>query len=139
MRYHFTISYSTGFAEVSDWLRRRAADDPLMALREGMHGQYSVLVTAAENIAQWQQEQLDAGRDVIAGLCTIEVFPDAASMRVNLECGDAEIEVAARLLKDLLKEFPNFSVYDEDRRERITDLVRADASEIFKPETHSLA
>jgi hypothetical protein len=93
-----------------------------------------VVVTAAESLAKWQQEQLDAGRSVAEGVAMIELFPEASTLRVDLECGDAEREVVARLLADLFKAFPNFSAYDEDRHEDITDLAHRGANELLKSE-----
>ena len=138
MRYHFTISYSDGFEQASAWLRQRAAEDPFLALAEQVHDHYGVVIAGSESVANWQQEQLDAGRGISSNLGLIEVYDEVQIMRVNLECGDAAIEVAARLLADLFKDFPNYSVYDEDCHESITDLVRADIHELFKSSNSAL-
>ena len=128
MRYHFTISYPDGFNQVSDWLRERAAADPLMAA-----GGRFVVVTAAESVAKWQQTEFDAGRPIIEGVAAIEFFPEASTLRFDLECGNAVCEVVAKLLDDLCKKFPNFSAYDEDAQEDITALITRDAGAVCKP------
>jgi hypothetical protein len=126
MRYHFTISYSDDFGQVNDWLYQRAAEDPLMA-----QGGNFVVVAAAEGLAKWQQEQLDAGRSIIEGVAVIEVFPEASTFRVDLECGEAEREAVTRLLNDMFQRFANYSVYDEDRGEQIADPARKDARQLI--------
>jgi hypothetical protein len=135
MRTHFTIGYPQGFEQVPEWLRRRAADDPLLALGEGEHGEFYVVVAASEELARWAQEQLDADRLLPAGMGVIEVSTQFHTVRVNLECGDDESAVTAALIKDLLNQFPNYRVYDEDSGENITELVRADVNELFKSQS----
>jgi hypothetical protein len=137
MRYHFTIAYPQGFEQVSQWLRERAADEPLLALGEGQHGEFYVVVAASEEQAQWVQEQLDADRLLPEGIGVIEVSTQFYTVRVNLECGDEEAAVIAALVKKLLSQFPNYRIYDEDASEDITELVRADANELFRSEIDS--
>src|SRR4051794_10417848 len=125
MRYHFTISYpAEEFEQASIWLSRRAVDDPLLAIAKQVHDHYWVAVASSESTAKWQQEQFDAGRGVSSGLGLIDVYPDASVMRVDLECSDAVTDVMAGLLKDVFHQFPDYSVYDEDMNEDITNLVR---------------
>ena len=131
MRHHFSISYSGGFEPISEWLRRQAAENPLLALDDDAHGQFAIVVTASPEIARWQQEQLNAGRTVLTGACVIEVVPKLAVIVVNQECGEYERAAMANLIRELLKQFPNWSIYDEDTRAEITDLVHAEVGELF--------
>ncbi len=131
MRYHFTIGYPQGFDQVSAWLRQRATDDPLLALGEGQHGEFYIVVAAANDLARWAQEQLDADRLLPAGMGVVEVSNQFNTIRVNLECGDEECATTAGLIKDLLQAFPNYVVYDEDSGEDITALVRTNVDELF--------
>jgi hypothetical protein len=137
MRYHFTIAYPQGFEQVSQWLRQHAADEPLLALGEGQHGEFYIAVAPTEEQARWVQEQLDADRLLPAGIGLVEVSTQFHTVRVNLECGDDEAAVTASLVKDLLQTFPNYAIYDEDTSEDITALVRADVNELFQSEIDS--
>jgi hypothetical protein len=131
MRYHFNISYSKGFNQVSDWLRQHATENPLLALGDGLHGSYFIIVAPVAELGQWQQQELDAGRAVSAALCAIEVMPQFSVMRVNLECTDDARAATALFVQNLFNRFPDYAVYDEDKDQDITDLVRADAGVLF--------
>lgn len=137
MRYHFTIAYRQGFEQVSQWLRQHAADEPLLALGEGQHGEFYIAVAPTEEQARWVQEQLDADRLLPAGIGLVEVSTQFHTIRVNLECGEEESAATAQLIKDLLAKFPDYAIYDEDTNEDITELVRADANELFESEIDS--
>ena len=120
------------FAPISAWLRERAAQDPLCAFAEGMHGHFVLLTTGSEESTKWLQEQLNAGRSAIPGVGLVEVYPEHKFLRVNLECTDAARSALDAIVTELLKSFPDYSIYDEDTDEEITQLVRADVGELFK-------
>lgn len=127
MHSHFTVAYRNGVREAAEWLRHRALDDPLLALGEDPHDDFYVVVAAAKSQATWVQEQIDAGCSLAAGVCLVEVSPQFNTMRVNLECGEDECAVAARLIKELLNRFPDYVIYDDDK----TEVVRINADELF--------
>ena len=131
MRYHFTIGYRDGFEKVYAWLRQRAKVESRLAAREEANGQYYIVAAATEELARWARQQLDENRSLTAGLCVIEVSPNFGTLDVNFECGDEERAVAATLIKDMLREFPNYVVFDSDRDENITQLVHANVSELL--------
>lgn len=131
MRYHFTIGYKNDFEPVFAWLQQRADSDPLLAQREEANGQYYIVAAATDELAGWAQQELNENRSLAAGLCVIEVSPSFGTLDVNLECGEEEQAVATALIKELLTEFPDYVVFDSDRDEDITELVRADVSELW--------
>jgi hypothetical protein len=139
MRTHFSIGYPRGFEQVFNWLQRRAAEDPKIAYREEDNGQFYLVIADSDDSAKWLQEQLDANRSLPIGPCVIEVSPEFSTMSVNLECGDDETAVTATLIKDLLSQFPEYRIYDEDSGDEITDLVRVDVNELFKSDTQAPA
>jgi hypothetical protein len=128
---HFSIYYTSGFDQVSSWLRQQAADNPLLALKDGLHGKFFVVVAPVPELAKWQQEQLDDGRSASTSLCVIEVVPKFTLIGVNQECSDAAQSALAGFIRELLSQFPDYTIHDNDNDQVITDLVRADASVLF--------
>ena len=131
MRYHFSINYSGDFEPISKWLLQRAAADPLVAIMRGPRGYYHLVFTDSPEFAERQQQQFDAGSGAYTGVCPVEVIPEHGMLGVNLECGNAERDAAASFLDALFKEFPNYTVYDSDTGENITDEAKSNPQSLF--------
>lgn len=131
MRDHVSIGYKEGFDEVADWLRQQPTVNPCLALGKGVHGTFWVVAASCPELAKWMQENLDRGTSVSPSMAVAEVLPDHKVVCFNKECSDASLAQLAPVITRMIVEFPPDSVYDADRDEDITELVKADPHCLF--------
>jgi hypothetical protein len=123
LNYHVSIQYEQDYDQVARWLEQAARDNPKIAM-VATPGGFNLAITSDDKIGRWQQEQFDAGRGSLAGFCFVEVHHAQSLFYFDLACGDADLQTAAALLRELFKRFPAFSAWDGDYNRDCTAEMR---------------